>query len=224
MPNIQVKAVPLPYATPRVTPGQSYDWVGGPQAEGLISQLHDRFYQQTYNGNMFVASLTTAAAIPINTTTSGVTLCLWNPLGSGVQIVPVAFIIGYTGTTGVAGATGYYYASNTGAQVGTGSTITAFTAITINNGVLGVTHSDGSLPVRAGSAATIAAAGTLNRWSIFSEATPATNGTGGPYTLLDNNFQGSMGVRPGTLLYAAATAATGATFMQSFVFYLTPWP
>lgn len=224
MPNIQIKAVPQLYTLPRVTPGQSYDWLGGPQSEGVVCELHDRYYQQMYNGNVYSANLTTAAALPVATTTNGVQFAVWNPAGSGVQIVPIAFIIGYTSTAGAAGAVGYYYTKPAGAQVVTGGAVTAFTGITIQGGVPGVSYTDGQLPVRAGSAATVAVAGTLGRWSVFSQATPSATNNAGPYTLIDNSFQGSMIIRPDTLWYPAGNATTSDTFAQSLVFYLAPWP
>lgn len=222
MANIQLRSMVLAGNQPRNTPGNDYAWIGGPQNEGIVAELHGKFYMQTYAQKLWAASLTTAAAIPINTTTNGVTFAVWNPSGNPYSIVPVAFILGYTGTTGVAGAFGYYFRSGTGSDIATGSRVAAFTAVASQPqpGVLGQTYGGNA---KVASAVTLDVAGTLSRWSQFSQSTPATNNTQGPYTLIEY-FDGSMIIPPGTLWYPAASAASGATFMQTLIAYEAPWP
>jgi hypothetical protein len=221
MPNVQVACLTLAGSQTRVTPNRSYDWLGGPQGEGIISQLHGRFYQQTYNRQLWAASLTTAAAIPINTTTNGVTFAIWNPAGNPYSIVPVAFILGYVATSGAAGSFGYYYVSGTGSDIGASpAKVQVFTALTMQSQILGSSYAGNA---KAGSAVTLSAAGTLARWSQFSQATPGTNNTQGPYSLIEW-FDGTMVIPPGVLWYPAANVASTDTFMQTLICYESPWP
>ena len=73
---------------------------GGIQADTIISELHGRFYEQNYNGNLFSAVLTpTSLAAATFTVANGSSatlataaastpiLGLWNPVGSGVNAV-----------------------------------------------------------------------------------------------------------------------------------------
>lgn len=65
----------------------------GKQGELVASELHGRFYEQTYRGNAFSGgmSLTSLAAATFTSATLGATCTpiagLWNPLTSGVNVV-----------------------------------------------------------------------------------------------------------------------------------------
>lgn len=65
---------------------------GGKQGELMVSELHGRFYEQNYRGNVFSVhtqgtAVTTTAALA--TTWTG--LAVGNPVGSGVNLVLLAF-------------------------------------------------------------------------------------------------------------------------------------
>jgi hypothetical protein len=72
-----------PGATPAIRQGQ--------QGDLIASELHGRFYEQTYRGAMFsisTAALTTMTANHVAlTSTSTPMVGVWNPPGSGVNIV-----------------------------------------------------------------------------------------------------------------------------------------
>lgn len=84
----------------------------GKQGEQIASELHGRFYEQTYRGNVFSlntqgTAVTTTAALA--TTWTG--LGFANPAGSGVNAVLIAygatqFAVGAASTIGLAGAAG----------------------------------------------------------------------------------------------------------------------
>src|ERR1700675_4544342 len=58
----------------------------GKQADGLVSELHGRWYTAAYNGKSFFAStLVAGVTLPVNTTTAA-TYLVYNPLGSGVNM------------------------------------------------------------------------------------------------------------------------------------------
>jgi hypothetical protein len=65
----------------------------GKNAEAVVGQLHGRFYEQTYRGNVYAAGmvLTSISNATFTTATTGATatpiIGLYNPLGSGVNAV-----------------------------------------------------------------------------------------------------------------------------------------
>lgn len=90
---------------------------GGQQGDTIVSELHGRYYEQTYRGNMFSVqtqgtSVTTTAALA--TTFTG--LAVGNPSGSGVNLVfnkfnATQFAAGVAGTLGLMGGAGAITAS-----------------------------------------------------------------------------------------------------------------
>ena len=91
----------------------------GRQGDAIVSELHGRYYEQTYRGNMFSVStqgtsVTTTAALA--TTFTG--LAISNPAGSGVNLVlnkftATQFAVGVAGTIGIMGGVGVLTASLT---------------------------------------------------------------------------------------------------------------
>lgn len=63
----------------------------GRQGEQMVSELHGRFFEQTYRGNLFSNGTTGLTALSANTITLTATttpiLGIYNPLGSGVNAV-----------------------------------------------------------------------------------------------------------------------------------------
>lgn len=92
---------------------------GGKQGEQLASELHARYYEQTYRGNVFSVNtqgtaVTTTAALA--TTFTG--LAIGNPAGSGVNLVllkfsATQFAVGAAATIGLMGGAGSITASLT---------------------------------------------------------------------------------------------------------------
>lgn len=92
---------------------------GGQQGDTIVSELHGRYYEQTYRGNMFSVqtqgtSITTTAALA--TTFTG--LAVGNPASSGVNLVfnkfnATQFAAGVAGTIGLMGGVGAITASLT---------------------------------------------------------------------------------------------------------------
>jgi hypothetical protein len=71
--------------------GQSLTVGFGEYSEVLITELMPRYYEQTYRGNMFNASNQAAVTAPAALTASSVNFTLYNPLGSGKNLV-LAFV------------------------------------------------------------------------------------------------------------------------------------
>ena len=65
------------------TPNNTY----GRQGDSMVSELHGKYYQGAYAGNVFYASTLAAGIIvPFNAATVASKFTLWNPAGSGVNV------------------------------------------------------------------------------------------------------------------------------------------
>jgi hypothetical protein len=84
---------------------------GGKQGDAIVSELHGRYYEQTYRGNVF--SVANHAAVStsstLNTTFTGLSVA--NPTGSGVNLVIAKFTcqqfaVGAAAVVGIAAGAG----------------------------------------------------------------------------------------------------------------------
>lgn len=119
---------------------------GGRQGDQIVSELHGRYYEQTYRGNVFSVNtqgtgVTTTAALA--TTFTG--LAVGNAAGSGVNLVLLKFsasqfAVGAAAAVGIMGGAGVIAASLTpqSRKIGSGlvSLATASAGATISTPVL----------------------------------------------------------------------------------------
>lgn len=78
----------------------------GKSAELVVTELHGRYYEQAYRGNLFVAqAIVTAPTIYTTAAGTGGPL-IWNPPTSGVNVALVAMSLGITVVSTVAAAIG----------------------------------------------------------------------------------------------------------------------
>lgn len=178
---------------------------GGKQGDVIVSELHGRYYEQTYRGNMFSVQtqgtgVTTTAALA--TTFTG--LAVGNPAGSGVNLVMnkftcAQFAVGAAATIGVMGAAGSITASLTpqsrvigGGQV---SKATATAGQTISTPVL---------------ISTFGSVGSL-----------ATTGYGLEAGILVD-FEGSIIVPPGSFIASYTAIVTTSALQFSFAWEEVP--
>lgn len=87
----------------------------GRSGELLFGELHGRYYEQAYRGNLYVAHAIITAPVIYTTAAGTGGPLVWNPPGSGVNVVPVALGYGVTVVTTVAAALGL--TGNTGQLV-----------------------------------------------------------------------------------------------------------
>lgn len=59
-----------------------------PQGDMAVSELHARYFEQGRSGNMFTAANQSATAVSAGLATTYTGLLLYNPVGSGVMLVP----------------------------------------------------------------------------------------------------------------------------------------
>jgi hypothetical protein len=197
-----------PGSTPAVRMGQ--------QGDAIISQLHGRFYEQTYRGAVFSIGTTAIVALASTHATGTLTasntpiLGVWNPLGSGVNLVIAqAQLNCFINTvTNPVGAGAFIWA----ASVGNGSITTGLNPV--NNRSL----------VQAGSAAKAFAGGTAltgltNTLVAYDTADFSFMAPTPTYTTIGNtvllpsvggvqNFDGQLIVPPGGVLSLVNTTST----------------
>ena len=165
--------------------------VFGKQADGLVSEVHGKWYTAAYRGKLFQAG--TAAAgitIPISSATAA-TFMIYNPIGSGVNIELARLTVGATNATLVVSPLLLGYAS--GLLVAP----TGITALTNRASLIG---GNGVAQAVVASAATITA--TTLFYTLFSVS--ATSGLG-PNFVYD--FDGTILLAPGSLVHLCGTAA-----------------
>lgn len=166
-------------------------------------------------GNLFVATIATAAAVPISTSLTFV-LALWNPTGSSVRVIPAKITLGYVSGTEVPGNMVLSYIKNAGATPAvTGNPFATATAITAQSALLG---SSNTSKVQALSAGTLTTAATIYYTIGLSHLTTTATAT---YGTVQNqyDFEGSQIVDPGNAILLMANAATVTLYQQSIWWY-----
>lgn len=99
----------------------------GRQGDQIVSELHGRFYEQAYRGNLFSNGVTALTALTANTITLTATttpiLGIYNPLGSGVNAVILqATLASGINNAATTGPGAFIWAASTGnTAISTGS-------------------------------------------------------------------------------------------------------
>jgi hypothetical protein len=189
--------------------GVSLPLLQGKQAEAVVTELHGKYYTQTYRGNLYWAATAFAGVTLTIATGTSPTFVIWNPQGSGKNCVLANIII--TPTTAMTTASGYGYAwlINTGSALGTAAPFSAFTQITATRGSgnLGQPAGQNSSVVLVASAATLTTGGTAMRGNGGSAGTLAITG---PATqpIIREDFDGTIMLPPGSAFIVGTTIAT----------------
>ncbi len=175
----------------------------GNQGELVQSPLNSEFYEQTLRGNCFVYSEPAAGAALVAPTTTNAPM-IWNPAGSGKNLVLHKIVIGYVGTTWAAGMVEYGVILNAGSQIGTGAPIVSLTQVSGVNLLLG----GGNVSVMRYAPTTlvvVAAPTYLCPAGINSNAGTAA-AVVPPFTMTDW-LNGSIIVPPGVAFFVMSNAA-----------------
>ena len=175
-----------------------------------MAALASKHYTEASLGRLFMGTTAVAGAKPPAYNATAHTFCLWNPAGSGKNIVPIRLAMGFVDTTGAAGNVVLSYQSGVGAQAATGSPITAFTHVAPINCLVG--SGKASIAKFAPAAATFAAGTSLLRTTGISElVTTATDATN-MYSKASEDFDGTLIVPPGTAICVAGNIALLSNF------------
>ena len=182
---------------------------GGQFGERGISQLQGKYYTLARDGRVFLGSTAVAGvAVPASTTTTA-TFGLWNPAGSGVNIVMVKASLGYVLGATSATAICYVFQANMGSAIGTAAPFSAFTATTPLNALVGSGRtSQVKLTVSSG---VMTAAGAIYRYSGMSHGVPITS-TAAFAPVMTEDFDGTFIIPPGVFVHQASSTATDNTY------------
>jgi len=219
MPLMQV-APAAPSAT-SVPDGSPVTMLGGRQGEGVVAELHGKYYVQTYRGKAWNLTLTATAAIPLFATNASPTFAIWNPPGSGVNCVLIRYTVGFSAGTGVAGAIGYAFLTGVNALVGTAAPVSAATKLALNSGIAGGVYGGQTIGLTAATIGGVAPnALTMYRWSNLSQGAPITT-TAAIYSLSED-FDGTVVIPPSTLFCTVGNPAPAESVFQSLAGYDAP--
>lgn len=181
--------------------------LGGKQGEGLVSEIHGKWYTAAYRGNVFHATSPIAGqVIPVITsTTSQTALSLYNPLGSGKNLELISFRLGQSITTAtfVIGSIGFGVLQNVGNGV---ALPTSQVAATIFGTPFGANAS--SPQGKALSTCTTVAASTFLDIGLGVGLT-----TGEQAGVIEKLFDGSIILGPGSMLMTQGTVAQTSSYV-----------
>ena len=204
------------------TDGNLYNQLGGKSSEGIVAELHGKYYTQTYRGNCFMVTTVAAGlAHPIVSTTAPV-VALWNPSGSGKNAVLLRYTSASTlNATCVQGSVFLMAQFNAGNTVATGAVYTAFNRSVLGTNLFNCNLGSGNVSVMNASAN---GTNTLTAASVLIVAvmgqnlpTTAAGAVAAPTSIpgIVYDFDGTVIVPPGVTVYVAASSASTALSTQS---------
>lgn len=176
-----------------------------------------KYFSETSLGRVFIGSTAAAGvALPISTGTA-VTFGLWNT-STTKWAVPLWIAIGYTSGTIALGEFGMAN-QDCGYALATAAPLSVFTAGTPKNALLG--SGTASSMSFTPSAATLTAGGTACAW-MGPASESATAGLGLGVGGFKFDFDGSLIVRPGQLLFPCGSVAQTGIFTISMAWAEIP--
>lgn len=186
--------------------------LGDRQGGLLVSQLNLPLYNAAIRKVLKIGmGVTAGSAVPADNATAP-TFALWNPAGSGVNLVPVKFRFG-TITLGTRVVSAWAMNINTGlgATIATGSGLTAFasTPTAIKN----ADFSTATSKAYFSNAGTVTCTATTDFFTMGPHYDLATNGGEAGSGIVD--FNGELIVAPGTMIWPCThAAASGSTYIM----------
>ena len=186
----------------------------------IVSELHGKYFQQCYRGNVYYASTTTGGVvIPISSTLTP-TYSLWNPAGSGKLIVPIVTLITWTVTTGALGGLLWTATTNAGSSISTTAPFVAFGTGTPVNANLG-SGKVSQLKAATGGTTTLVAAPSVFRIMGITLITQAITVPTAPFTMRDD-WDGAGIIPPGNAIHLMGTTAVAFTANITTVYEEVP--
>lgn len=179
-----------------------------------------QYYIDTFLGNVFVGSTAAAGVVlPVYTNTAQ-TFVVWNPLGSGKNIVPIRLSIGYVSTTAAASNFVLAYQTGVGSQIATASPITAATLVAPVNMNLGSGNT--SIAKFAPATATFTAGLTFLRTTGFNQLVTTAATTSSIGWTWNEVYNGELIIPPGVALAVCGNIAPLQTNDVSMVWEEIP--
>lgn len=181
----------------------------GQLGDAIVSELHGRYYETTYRGNVFMLSVSTAAAVTAYTGGAGGTpmLALFNPVGSArnLVILKASFANVVAASAGGTVTFGLYF--GTTATITQATTVAPWSMVTQQQSG-SVATGFRNVALTSGSAASNVIALGSYYWATAAGAAVVS---GGPVDL-----EGSVIIPPGSYVALGGSAAlTSATWIGS---------
>ncbi len=221
MPLNQIQ-VGAPSAT-SLADGSTPPQLGGRQGDGIVSRLHGKYYTQNQRGNVFYGGTDVSGlAFTIFSNATSVALLLWNPSGSGKNLVPIRVNVCPL-TQGATAASGWGYAwiNNAGSSLATAAVVSAFSLVTATRGSASCGPAgQGQSVARVGSGATFTTALLWGRAASFGTSTGAV--TTQLSVTLTEDFDGMTIIPPGTVFAVTSSILSGITALASIVWEEVP--
>jgi hypothetical protein len=187
--------------------------------ELIVSELHGKYLEQCYRGNVYYGSTVTAGVvIPIASTTTP-TYCLWNPAGSGKLCVPIVTLLGWGATQSALGSYVWIATTNAGSGISSTAPFVAFGTGTPINANLG-SGKVSQMKLASGGTTTLVGAGTFYRDTGISAgvSTVATPG----FWVMRDDWDGAGIIPPGNAISLCGTTAIAATTTVTLVWAEIP--
>lgn len=164
------------------------------------------YYNLAKQGVVFTGNIAAAGVVlPIYSNTTQ-QVGLWNPVGSGKDIVLLKIALTYVDTTGAAGGLCLGYLSNAPAAIGTGLSITAFTETAAVSNYPGGGFSS---VAKFGQGATLTVTAPVVKRQLGLNQTVLTAATtSSPQWTSRIDFDGEEVLTPGTAAFVAGNIAT----------------
>jgi hypothetical protein len=189
----------------------------GRSNEAIVAELHGKYYEQCYRGNLYYTTTTAAGVALITSSTLTPTYSLWNPAGSGKNAVLVSLMVAWGTVTTVAGGVVWTATTNAGSSISTTAPMVAFGTGSAINANLG-SGKIAQLKCATGGTTTIVAAATLYRTTgIAVGSTSLVAGTA--WWVAREEYDGSMIVPPGNAIHLMASTALAATCCITTAWY-----
>ncbi len=206
--------------SPSAQDGSSAPMLGGKALEGIVAELHGKYYTQNYRGFAFIGSTAAGGVVPPNYSTTAQTFGIWNPAGNAKNAILISLDVGLVslGTPAVS-SLALSYTPFAGSSVASGQ-ISAFTSAAPLAGIVGnpVNNSVRFTP----SAATTLASTFLMPLPFSYFTTTTTTVATAAANLLHYDFDGSVGCAPNTAIWVGANILTGSTWNISLRWYEAP--
>jgi hypothetical protein len=163
------------------------------------------------NGNVYIGSTAAAGVLLTAYNSTSPTYGIWNPLGSGVMVIPLHVKMGVaTANTLSVSAFGITWMANAGSEVGTGSQVTAWTDAAPVNAKLGI-GSPSKIRFTPSGATLATAPVHLTSIANSQESTA----TAGNVQWVHHDFDGHLGIPPGNFIGIGGSVAPGQTWQVS---------
>ncbi len=198
--------------------------------ELIIAELHGKYLEQAYRGNVYYASTATAGVVlPVFVaTTMTPTYSIWNPAGSGKLLVPIVTLLGWTATTAALGTFIWIASTNAGDRISaagaTGaSPISTFGTLTAPvNAYLGSGKVSQMRFSASGSTTLLTGQPVFYRNTGVTTLVTTATSTTQPWWTARDDWDGTGIIPPGNAIHLVGSTATLASVTATLVYAEIP--